>query len=74
MIELIFGALYGGTSAHIVKKFRPNAFRGSDRDALITDIVLTAAGAVTAAPVVVGVKALSCLAGVASGCAVASRR
>lgn len=74
MLGLVFGAIYVGTSASIVKKFRPNAFRGSDRDALITDIVLTAAGAVTVAPVVVGVKALSCLAGVASGCALASRR
>ncbi len=74
MLEFIFGALYVGTSATIVKQFRPNAFRGSNCEALITDIALTAAGAVTVAPVVVAVKALSCLAETAYGCTIASRR
>lgn len=74
MLGLIFGAIYVGTSASIVKRFRPNAFRGSNSDALVTDIALTAAGAVTVAPIVVGLYALGCVAGMAPGCAAGSRR
>lgn len=74
MIELIFGAIYVGTSASIVKKFRPNAFRGSNGEALATDIALTAAGAVTVAPVVCLCYAVKQLASIGMACAAASRR
>lgn len=74
MLELVFGAIYLGTSASLVKKIRPNAFRGSNGRALATDVALTAAGAVTVAPIVVCLYALSGLAGMASGCTRASHR
>lgn len=74
MLNLVIGALYIGTSANIVKRFRPNAFRGSDGEALATDIALTAAGAVTVAPVVCAFYALRSLAGVGAACVAVSRQ
>lgn len=74
MLGLIIGALYVGTSANIVRRFRPNAFRGTDNEALVTDIALTAAGAVTVAPVVCACYALKHLAGVGMACVAVSRR
>lgn len=74
MLELIIGALYVGTSYKIVKKFRPQAFTSSDRERLATDVALTAAGAVTVAPIVCLGLALKQLAGVGAACSAVRRR
>lgn len=68
MIETIFGILYVGTSYGIVKKFRPQAFTSTEPAKLATDVALTAAGAVTVAPIVVLGVALKQLAGVGMAC------
>ena len=68
MIEAIFGILYVGTSYEIVKKFRPQAFTSTEPRQLATDIALTAAGAVTVAPIVVLGVALKQLASVGMAC------
>ena len=73
MLNLVIGTIYVGTSASIVKKYRPNAFQGTNGTALATDLALTAVGAVTVAPVVVLGSALKTLAGVALACAAVSR-
>ena len=69
MIETILGILYVGTSYGIVKKFKPNAFTSTEPARLATDVALTAAGAVTVAPVVVLGVALKQLLGVGMACA-----
>lgn len=68
MIETILGILYAGTSYGIVKKFKPNAFTSTEPARLATDIALTAAGAVTIAPVAVLGVALKQLIGVGMVC------
>ena len=73
MLETLFGILYVGTSAQIVKKFRPDAFRCGNGKKLATDVALTAVGAVTVAPVVVLWVAIKQLADVTATC-VAVRR
>ena len=69
MLEFVIGVLYVGTSARIVKHFRPRSFTSTDPARLATDVALTAAGAVTIAPVVILGAALSQLAGIGSACA-----
>ena len=68
LLETLFGILYVGTSAQIVKKFRPDAFRCGDGKKLATDVALTAVGAVTVAPVVVLWVVLKQFVGVAAAC------
>ena len=74
MLETLFGILYVGTSAQIVKKFRPDAFRCGDGKKLATDVALTAVGAVTVAPVVVLWVVLKQFVGVAAACLAMRRR
>lgn len=73
IIETIFGAIYAGTSYTIVKKLKPNAFTSTEPKRLATDIALTAAGAVTIAPIVVLGVALKQLLGVGMACAAVRR-
>ena len=74
MIGLIFGIIYLWTAACIVKKFRRNAFRGSDGEELFLDIGLTILCALTVAPIVVCLYAFVHLLGVAGAVVGCSRR
>ena len=73
MIETLFGILYVGTSYGIVKKFRPQAFTSTEPAKLATDIALTAAGAVTVAPIICLGVALKQLVGVGMACTAVRR-
>jgi len=73
MLGLVISALYAGTSYKIVKQFRPQAFTSSDPATLATDVALTAAGALTIAPLVVLGVALKQLAGVGVACSAVRR-